>query len=144
MLVWGVGVLMMFRCGKSENDSSPSQPLLLLFISSPLCVLATERELRGFWRSEAGTPKREILDATPIPPLLLPFTPRVYLHTAPSPHLLPPHPPFASFHVSLVSSAPTLMVFLLVLQVSFLPVSIHLPLSVPPHFFCSASSQPLQ
>lgn len=24
------------------------QPLLLLFISSPLCVLATKRELRGF------------------------------------------------------------------------------------------------
>lgn len=57
VLAWG---LMVFRCGKD--------PPLLLFISSPLCVLATKRELRGFWRIEPGTLKREILDATPIPP----------------------------------------------------------------------------
>lgn len=84
-----VGGLIVFRCGKSGKDLSLLQPLLLLFISSPLCVLATKRELQGFWRSEAGTLKREILDATPIPSSP---TPRVYLHTAPPPRLpLFPH-----------------------------------------------------
>lgn len=71
--------------GKVEKILSLLQPLLLLFISSPLCVLATKRELRGFWRSETGTLKREILDVTPTPHPLIPHSMSVFTHCSPKP-----------------------------------------------------------
>lgn len=123
----------MFRFGTTRKDLSLSCSLSCCCLFRLHCVFWPQSvSSEGFWRSEAGTLKREILDATPIPPPPL----HEYIYT------LLPQPPTSLyspicffFNVSLVSPALRLMVFLLVLQVSFLPVSIHPSLSVLLSFF---------
>lgn len=128
-----VGGLIVFRFGTTRKDLSLSCSLSCCCLFHLHCVFWPQSvSSEGFWRSEAGTLKREILDATPIPPPPL----HEYIYT------LLPQPPTSLyspicffFNVSLVSPALRLMVFLLVLQVSFLPVSIHPSLSVLLSFF---------
>lgn len=130
----------MFRCGKSGKDLCLLQPLLLLFISSPLCVLATKRELRGFWRSEAGTLKREVLDVTPIAPL--PHSMSVFTHCSPT--RPPSFPPFVSLCLTSPLFPDVDSVF--ISPPGVLPFCLHPSLFIPPFFFFfySASSQLLQ